>query len=352
MRFFPEYPSYIALAVCLLSGVLCPVVSALTPDESKRASGLFAVYREAMKEGNREAAEDAIGDMISELPGTAAAVAHKQILSEAQALARDYTRDAQALLAHADAGKAVRDPEVVQDRKLIGEIYAVSDEAEQKKRLAEEGWPAMERLRAKLLPAPGSALESDAVLIQLRDAILFRLDLCDDLAEHANLPPAEDLRKQLNVSSGESAGLMSIATAKDRRVLTANRKIEESGDVPEKDVIGVEDSNRLRMLAGLPALSLDPNLCKAALMHSEDMFKHKFFDHKSPVEGRREFTDRAREAGASASAENIAQGQQDAADANKAWFLSPGHFRNFFGSSFTRIGYGTDNGYYTQLFGN
>jgi uncharacterized protein YkwD len=327
-------------------------LSALTPDETTRASGLFAAYREAMKGGNREAAEDAIGDMISELPGTAAAVAHKQIFSEAQALARDYTRDAQAVLAHADADKAVRDPEVVKDRKLIAEIYAVSDEAEQKKRLAEEGWPAMERLNAKLMPAPGSALESDAVLIQLRDSILFRLNLCDDLAEHANLPPAEDLRKQLTVSSGESAGLMSIATAKDRRVLTANRKIAESGDVPEADVIGVEDSNRLRMLAGLPALLLDPKLCKAALMHSEDMSKHNFFDHKSPVEGRREFTDRAREAGTSASAENIAQGQEDAVAANKAWFLSPGHFQNFFGSGFARIGYGTDNHYYTQLFGN
>lgn len=352
MRFPFTRSTFVALTIFLLAVFLSPPASALTPEQSTRASGLFAAYREAMKKGDRDAAEEAIADMITDLPGAAAAVVHEEILTEAGALARDYARDAEALLARNEATKAVRDPEVVQDRKLIAEIYATTDEAAQKKRLAEEGWPAMERLRAKLQADPGKALETDAVLLQLRESISFRLDLCDDLAEHAGLPRVDGLREQLNVSAGESAGLMSIATARDRRVLAANRKAAESGDVPKSDVIGVEDSNRLRMLAGLPALLLDPKLCKAALIHSEDMSKHRFFAHESPVQGRRSFGDRAAEAGTSASAENIAQGQRDAFEANKSWFLSPGHFRNFFNSGFTRIGYGSHGKYYTQLFGN
>ena len=352
MRFFPTRPSILALSVCLLSGFLGASASALTPEQSARASSLFAAYRESMKKGDRVAAEEAIAQMIDDLPAAAAAVVHKEILTEAETMARSYARDAEKLLARSEAAPAARDPEVVQDRKLIAEIYQNTEEAAQKKRLAEEGWPAMQRLQGKLMPAPGSALETDAVLQQLRESILFRLDLCEDLAEHAGLPSEDGLRDRLNVSAGESAGLMSIATAKDRRVLAANRKAAESGQVPEADVVGVEDANRLRMLAGLPALLLDPKLCKAALVHSEDMFKHKFFDHESPVKGRREFTDRAAEAGTTASAENIAQGQRDTVEANKSWFLSPGHFRNFFHSGFTRIGYGTHGEHYTQLFGN
>jgi hypothetical protein len=305
-----------------------------------------------MKKGDRDAAEEAIAEMITDLPGSAAAVVHEEILTEAGALARDYVRDAEALLARNDATKAVRDPEVVQDRKLIAEIYATADEAAQKKRLAEEGWPAMERLRAKLQADPGKALETDAVVVQLRESISFRLDLCDDLADHAGLPRDGRLRDQIDVSVGESAGLMSIATPRDRRVLAANRKAAESGDVPIRDVIGVEDANRLRMLAGLPALLLDPKLCKAALNHSEDMSRHKFFAHESPVKGRRSFGDRAAETGTTASAENIAQGQRDAVDANKSWFHSPGHFRNFFNSGHTRIGFGSHGNLYTQMFGN
>lgn len=352
MRFFPTLPSLAALSVCcLLSGILSPSAAALTPEQNTRASSLFAAYREAMKKNNREAAEEAIGSMISELPGSAAAVAYKQILAEADTSARAYVRDVEELLARDDDGKAVRNPEVVKDRALIAEIYATKGEAAQKKRLAEEGWPAIQRLRAKLLPDPQEKLEADVGLRLLRKSILFRMELCDDLADHAGLPRDGGLRDRLNVSAGESAGLMSIATVKDRRVLKANQKVAESGDVPEVDVIGAEDANRLRMLAGLPALLLDPKLCKAALIHSEDMFKHNFFAHDSPVKGRRAFTDRAREAGTTVSAENIAMGNQDPMGANKAWFHSPGHFMNFFRTGFTRIGFGTHEKRYTQLFG-
>lgn len=351
MSGIPKLFSSVALTVCLLAGLLGQYASALTDEQRTRASSLFTAYREAMEGNNREAAEEAIETMISELPGAAAAVAHKQILTEAGKLAREYASDVEALLARDDAGKAVRDPAVVNDRKLLAEIYGTKDEAAQKKRLAEEGWPAIERLQAKLMPDPKEKIGSDAVLRLRREVILFRLDLCDDLAEHAGLEPDVGLRDQLDVSSGESAGLMAIATAKDRRVLSANRKVAESGDVPELDVAGAEDGNRLRMLAGLPALLLDPKLCKAALIHSEDMFEHKFFAHESPVEGRREFTDRAREAGTTASGENIASGNQDPMGANRAWFHSPGHFMNFFNLSYTRIGYGSHEKRYTQLFG-
>lgn len=352
MKYFDKFFSAIALTVCLLFCFLSTSASALKPEERKRASSLFEAFREAMKKGEREAASEVIEVMIKELPGTAAALAHKEIFTETKALALDYSRDAKALLSCYDSTKAVRDPEVIQDRKLIAEIYASTNEAVKKKRLAEEGWPAIKRLHTKLQADPGKALDSDAVLLQLRDGISFRLDLCDDLAKHAGLPSEKGLQDLLDVSVKESEGLMSIATPMDRRVLIANQKTAESSDIPKSDLIGVEDANRLRMLAGLPALLLDPRLCKGALIHSKDMVEHKFFAHESPVEGRRSFTDRAREVGTTASAENIAMGHQDPIDANKAWFHSAGHFRNFFHSNYTRIGYGSHGKYYTQLFGN
>lgn len=349
---FNTFALIMAFLLCLLFSLFKPLASALTPTENKRASSLFVEFQKAIKNGDREAASGAIEVMIAELPGAAAEVAHHEVITDAKMLALDYSRRAKALLDYNDSTKAVRDPEVVQDRKLIAEIYAITDDAVQKQQLAKEGWPAIERLNAKLQANPVKVLNSDAVLLQLRDGISFRLSLCEDLAEHAGLPRDKELLDLLDVSVKESTGLLSIATPMDRRVLAANQKVVESGNIPKNDVIGVSDANRLRMLAGLPALLLDPRLCKGAFIHSKDMFEHKFFAHESPVKGRRSFTDRAKEANTTASAENIAMGHHNPMEANKAWFLSVGHFRNFFHDGYTRIGYGTHAEHYTQLFGN
>ncbi|MDC0270126.1 CAP domain-containing protein, partial [bacterium] len=109
--------------------------------------------------------------------------------------------------------------------------------------------------------------------------------------------------------------------------------------------------NEWRLLLGLNALDLDPKLCEASRGHSEDMNKHKFFAHESPIDGKETPWKRAAEAGTKATGENIYMGSQVPASANKGWFFSPGHHKNMFKNSHIRIGLGQYNRYWTQMFG-
>jgi uncharacterized protein YkwD len=62
--------------------------------------------------------------------------------------------------------------------------------------------------------------------------------------------------------------------------------------------------------------------------------------------------DRARQAGTSASAENIAAGTATGAGANKMWFHSPGHFKNMLSTGHHRMGLGNNGKIWTQMFGH
>lgn len=337
-------------AACWLLLALSPTVSALDDAQRAKASGLFATYREAMAANHRDVATEAIRSIISDLPQEASVLARRQILAEAETLATAFAAEVEKTLARHDLRMAQRDPEVVKLRATIVGLLAIRDEDELKKRLAEEGWPAIEKLQSILLPDPQRQIEADAALAARRSDILFRLDLCDQLGRHAGLPEETEIRSRLNPSKPARLDLMPLASFGDRRALAANQKILASEVVPEAEAIGCEDANRIRMLAGLSALKIDPALCLAARTHSQDMVEHGFFAHDSPVEGRETFDVRAEWAGTTASAENIAQGQATAAEANRGWFLSPGHFRNFLGTH-TRIGLGIHETHYTQLFG-
>ena len=88
----------------------------------------------------------------------------------------------------------------------------------------------------------------------------------------------------------------------------------------------------------------------AARDHSNDMKQHKFFSHTSPVRGKKEFTKRAANFGASASAENIAINGGGGPVVVRAWYYSPGHHKNLFGNH-RRIGIGKAGRYWTQMFG-
>lgn len=339
------------LVALLFTGVPAFQALSLTEQERARASELFGAYREAITEDDREGAGRAIKTMIDELPGPAAAIAHRQILADAQRMVQTWVRDVEGMLSRNEPRALLRDPAVVADRALLESILNTRDQQVQKRRLAEEGWPAIERLQSKLLRDPRSLIESNEPLRAQRDCILFRLSLCADLARHAGIREDNRLNERIEALHSSGAGLGAIGSAQDRRVLAKNEQVAERSAVPEADVIAVADANRLRMLAGLPALELDPGLCKGSLIHSKDMAEHNFFAHESPVRGRHTPWDRAREAGTTANAENIAQGYRDGPAANRGWFHSPGHFVNLFGD-FRRIGVGGHDGYWTQLFGN
>jgi uncharacterized protein YkwD len=121
--------------------------------------------------------------------------------------------------------------------------------------------------------------------------------------------------------------------------------------------LGAEDqvlalANVQRAAAGCGALSGDPALASVARAHSADMRDRGFFDHVN-LDGLDPF-ERAKQAGLSARAENIAYGQQDAAAVMDAWMKSPGHRANILDCSLTRLGVGMADGsggpWWTQLF--
>jgi len=109
--------------------------------------------------------------------------------------------------------------------------------------------------------------------------------------------------------------------------------------------------NRLRALLGLRVLRTDVRLCTAARDHSTDMKTKGFFNHISPVPGKRKFSDRAKLAGTTACAENIHHGQRTAAGAHREWFISPHHFKVMLHDIHKRIGVGHVRTMWTQMFG-
>ena len=126
-----------------------------------------------------------------------------------------------------------------------------------------------------------------------------------------------------------------------------------TADPAEAEVLAAV--NVQRAANGCPALAWDEALAQVARAHSADMAARDYMEHTNP-DGLTPF-DRAAAAGTSASAENIAAGQQTAAAAMESWMNSPGHRDNILNCSLTRLGVGVGYGgsygiTWTQLFGS
>jgi len=112
--------------------------------------------------------------------------------------------------------------------------------------------------------------------------------------------------------------------------------------------------NSDRSAYGLPALTLDPELCRIARIKSQDMRDNQYFAHTSPTYGDiREMLDRFGYSYAAAG-ENIAH-HATVEKSQAALISSPGHRANILSRSFTRVGIGIaqdKNGYVylTQIF--
>ena len=121
-------------------------------------------------------------------------------------------------------------------------------------------------------------------------------------------------------------------------------------DVPSADlneeIKFVEILNEERNKKGLSNLEIDENLCRAARYHSYDMGIQKYFEHASF--DRNDNGELEKVCGtferirvfASCNAENIAAGGNNAKKTYNQWYNSPGHNRNMFDKSWTRIGIG------------
>ncbi|WP_406209683.1 sigma-70 family RNA polymerase sigma factor [Streptomyces sp. NBC_01017] len=113
--------------------------------------------------------------------------------------------------------------------------------------------------------------------------------------------------------------------------------------------------NKERTAAGCGPVTSSAQLAGAAVNHSNDMAERGFFDHVSP-DGT-DPGDRITAAGYkwSTYGENIARGQQTAAEVMDGWMNSPGHRANILNCSFKEIGIGIHDGaggpWWTQAFG-
>ena len=135
--------------------------------------------------------------------------------------------------------------------------------------------------------------------------------------------------------------------AKDQNVMKQNEKVKNELDIEEYRFVVI--LNKYRVLMCKTALPINLKLCKAARGHSTDMKERNFFDHYSPVPGKRTPEDRAAKEGTSASAENITQDEKTGEGAFWSWFLSKGHHQNMLRSA-SQTGIGFYEGFWTNMF--
>ncbi|MEM7011686.1 MAG: CAP domain-containing protein [Verrucomicrobiota bacterium] len=256
------------------------------------------------------------------------------------------------------AGLSPQDKAVVdKHRGTLAQIRIIPSEDQMKKQLVSDGWPALEALLRKVRTDGGdSKPETDADPDESKNALEqllvigeFRYQIRKNRRQAVEKPYIElripnpaKTSGEINVPAADSIQAGSDA----RSVLSANEKMK--GDIPKAEYDGILELNQWRIAMGLNALKIDPKLCEASRDHSKDMAAGGFFSHTSPIAGKTSFTDRARNFGTTARAENIAINQSSAA-ANKAWFHSPGHHKNMF-AGHEYVGLGVSGRHYTQMF--
>lgn len=224
-------------------------------------------------------------------------------------------------------------------------------EAAMKPLLKSTSMPAVKALRQLLLPTPDELLEAAPVQLKTqREMVLKLAKFRDAIVETAILPDEEKAVDFITTQEIQTATSFLDLPHDGLRILGENEKIAEKANVPKEEREGIRELNEWRLLLGLNALLIDPKLCDASRGHSEDMNKHGFFAHQSPLPGKTTPWDRAAKAGTKASGENIFMGSSSPQSANKGWFYSPGHHKNMFKASHTYIGLGRYQGHWTQMF--
>jgi uncharacterized protein YkwD len=101
-----------------------------------------------------------------------------------------------------------------------------------------------------------------------------------------------------------------------------------------------------------PLLEWNEALEKAAMAHSKDMDKKRYFSHIAPDGSNT--GDRMLKAGYrwKTYGENIGEGFNDEKEIVAGWLSSPGHCKNIMNKSFREMGVGLAGGKWTQVFGS
>ncbi|RMG08316.1 MAG: CAP domain-containing protein [Planctomycetota bacterium] len=219
------------------------------------------------------------------------------------------------------------------------------------------GQPLVDRLVGALLRAyddPLAELAEDAEvarpLARFAEACRWLREFCGDGRSE------EGLLAEVHAEVAKIVGMRGVPVDRaDARVLRESQAILRRNERlasslgPEERAC-IRATNEYRMVFGLRALKVHEPLVRAARGHSQDMLERGFFDHTSPVPGKRTPADRCRLEGASFSGENIAMGMQSGRGAFNAWYTSSGHHRNMLGKAHRSLGVGRAGNYWTQDF--
>ncbi|MGE0708311.1 MAG: CAP domain-containing protein [Planctomycetota bacterium] len=149
-----------------------------------------------------------------------------------------------------------------------------------------------------------------------------------------------------------------LRRVRDERVRAYNRGFKQKnpcsyGVKPAgEEVEQVRITNDYRIMMGRAALEIDPRLVKSARGHAADMTRLGFFDHTSPVAGKRSPSERMAQAGYPGyGGENISLGSVAPMATHLAWYNSSGHHRNILAPDYWAMGAGQDGQHWTQNFG-
>lgn len=327
----------------------------LTNDQQRAMGAAMNEYRNARKDNaKRIAAVDAAIALGAEPTARMQDLVTKDLEPWLRKYREAFTRRAGVLMR--DKLKTVKVEEV---QALRAKVLALAKIEElTKEQIVADADPAMARLEELLLMDRATVLAAALELQTQRDGLQEYGSLWEKLAvaQYAALPDdankpsqppsfAEHLLREEDLAV-RMAGPIDDAA---RRVLAYNTTQEQQMDPAEARC--TLELNLMRILLGLNACAFDKQLLAAGRDHSADMEKLKFFEHESPVAGKKTPWDRAKNFGTSASGENIFMGSEDGHQAHTAWFHSPGHFKNQLGAGHKRVGVGRHNRHWTQLFG-
>lgn len=336
-----------AIAWCLLASISLPSYSLLANNKREHGPELAAIITARLddSEGLQELAR-----LLDDYPPQVTTPLLTEFEKVWQTRANTYSKlfaDESKRFAKTLRGGDVS-AEIKSLRAKFHQIRALDEDA-MKPKLKEVSWPAIERLRELLVPNIDELLAFSPDLAEQRRIIYGLNDFREKLYKIA----VETDESTFSLAASEQAHLLDISSL-DRagiKILRENQKIASKEEVPTPEAEGVAEANLWRLLVGQNALTLDPLLCDASRGHSKDMEEHSFFAHKSPIKGRETPWDRARQAGTTASGENIYMGSGDPSRANRGWFFSPGHHKNMFTDNARRLGLGQHNSHWTQLLG-
>lgn len=182
-------------------------------------------------------------------------------------------------------------------------------------------------------------------------ALAAKPEKCELIKPKKSVPKAKTEKKKVTTASKQTSQQSNTNTNKNTN--TTQPSTSDTVSTIEKEVVRLVNIERSKK--GLKPLQIDEKVSFVADKKSQDMKDKGYFDHQSPTYGSP--FDMLKKFGVkySAAGENIAAGQQTAAEVVKGWMNSEGHRANILNATYTHIGVGFVKGgsygtYWTQLF--